>query len=489
MSIELKETFPVLNKTTAFTPCKGYAILMDLSSGAHLPLDPYYAFLISLCNGRFSIDQIFDLSHSLDNGRKISKDSLKVFLEDASKNYLHFKNSPLRAPINLPDPVIFAKQAYLPSRNPWDTGIPYDWPAELDLYLTEQCNMNCYYCFVGSKPKSVKDRLTHEEFIRVLEEASALGVLRCTITGGEPTLHKGFVELIARSVSFGMHTALATNGTNLSSGILSKLKDAGLGSIQISLDTFNPDIFKQMTKSAFFYPLIVNSIKEGVRSGIPLSIKAVLTQKNIEGAGEFIDRCVDLGVKDIRLRNFEPGLKGRGESDCFITENEVENLKALIELKRRLFGEGVKISLILTGEKWESGRFRCCRHALSGLGILSNGDVTVCDRFGHDKKMIIGNVRKKSLSKIWNSEKHLSILRPEKARVSKICASCANFNRCRSGCFLYSFFSQGSIYAPDPRCKRVAATIRNKKPAHAERINLGGNYLFCADNCAKDSSN
>ena len=482
MAIELKESFPVLNKTTKFVPCKDYAILMDLCSGAHLPLDPYYAFLISLCNGRFSGNQISDLSNSLEDSRKISKDSLECFLEESSKKYLHFRNTPLREPIKLPDPVIFAKRSYFPARNPWDIGMPYDWPVELDLYLTKRCNMKCCYCFVGSKPEEVKDELTHEEFIGVLEQASSLGVLRCTITGGEPTLHKSFVGLIRRCVSLGMHTVLATNGTNLSSEILSKLKDAGLASIQISLDTLERDIFKEMTKASFFYNIVINSIKETVRCGIPLSLKAVLTKNNINSADKFIDRCVDLGVKDIRLRNFEPSLKGRGESSYFITENDLENLKALVELKRRLFGQEIKISLILTGEKWESGRFRCCRHALSGLGILANGDVTVCDRFGHDKRMVIGNVRKQPLSKIWKSEKHLNITRPAKDKASGACASCRDFDRCRTGCFLYSLYSDGDIYAPDPRCFRAMSSGKNKSPLFADKIILNGEYLFCSKN-------
>ncbi|MCX5704566.1 MAG: radical SAM protein [Candidatus Omnitrophica bacterium] len=482
MEIELKETFPVLNKTTAFVPCKDYAILMDLCSGAHLPLDPRYAFLISLCNGRFSKNQIFDLSQTLDNGRKISKDSLEGFLKESSKNYLHLRNTPLREPIQLPDPVIFAKQAYMPSSNPWDTGIPYDRPVEFDLYLTKRCNMNCCYCFVESGPKQAKNELSYKEFIRVLEEASALGVLRCTITGGEPTLNKNFIELITRCVSLRMHAALATNGTSLSCRILSKLKDAGLGSIQISLDTFKPDVFKQMAKTTFTCDTVIKSVKETLRCGIPLSIKAVLTKNNINSVDKFIDRCVDLGVKDIRLRNFEPSLKGRGGSSYFITENDLENLKAFVELKRRLFGQEIKISLILTGEKWEPGRFRCCRHALSGMGILANGDVTVCDRFGHDKRMVIGNVRKQPLSKIWKSEKHLNITRPAKIKASGACASCEDFDRCRTGCFLYSLYSYGDIYAPDPRCFRAISGGENKNPLFADKIILNGEHLFCINN-------
>jgi pyrroloquinoline quinone biosynthesis protein E len=481
MAIELKKTYPVLNKTTAFVPCKDYAIMMDLCSGAHLPLDARYAFLASLCNGRFSAGQILELSQALDDGRQISKEGLRYFLKESLRNYLHLRNSPLSEPMRLPDPVIFAKKAYTQSGNPWDTGIPYEHPVELDLYLTGRCNMNCGYCFVGAKPRQVKNELSYNEFIRVLEEASSLGVLRCSFTGGEPTLNIKFIELIEQCVSLKMHAALATNGTGLTSDMLGRLKDAGLGSIQISLDTFNPDIFRQMAKTAFSCDTVINSIKETVRCGIPLSVKAVLTKDNINSVNEFIDTCVDLGVKDIRLRNFEPSLRGRGGSSDFITADELENLKSLVELKRRSLGQEIKISLILTGEKWEAGRFRCCRHALSGMGILANGDVTVCDRFGDDKRMVIGNVRKHPLSKIWRSEKHLSITRPDKSRASGACVSCEDFYRCRTGCFLYSLYSDGDIYAPDPRCPRAVSGAKNKGSDFPDKINLNQENLFCAN--------
>ena len=480
MAIKLKDIYPTLNKTTKFVPQENYAILMDLRTGAHLPLNPYHAFLIALCNGKYSGEEILELAQSLDDVQKISEEALADFLKQASINYISLSDTRVSAPLALPDPIIFAKQAYQPKANPWDTGMPYLHPVELDLYLTEQCNLNCVYCFVGSNIEAQKDKLTHEELSDCLKQAAAFGILRCTLTGGEPTLHKGFEDLITQGASLGMHMVLATNGTKLSSETIKKLASSGIGSIQISLDALDSEQFGRLTRSSSLYLTVIEGIKEVVRSGIPVSIKAVLTKQNIVGVENLINQCVELGVKDIKLQNFEPGLAGRGQADFFITEEEAANLEALVGQKHRDFGADVKIALVLTGEKWRQGNFRPCRHALSGLGILANGDVTLCDRFGHDQRMVIGNVRDLPLSKIWRSQKHQSILNPQKDMVDEACRACPDFAKCRTGCFLYSLYAAGSVYATDPRCPKAV----NNKTFLKDKINLDGRYLFCDNSCA-----
>jgi radical SAM protein with 4Fe4S-binding SPASM domain len=277
-----------------------------------------------------------------------------------------------------------------------------------------------------------------------------------------------------------MYTTLATNGATLSTKVLNELVDAGLGGLQISLDTANPDTFGRMTRAPWAYPLVIKATEEAACSEIRVSVKAVLTKQNIGEVGDFIDRCASMGVSAIKLQNFEPGLAGRGDSTLFISERDVENLRTLVEAKRRVLGQQLKIMLILTGEHWKPGEFRACRHALSGFGVLSNGDVTLCDRFGHSRKMIIGNVRRLSLDRIWRSKHHLRIVKPDKDKASETCSSCSHFAECRTGCFLYSLYATGMIYATDPRCPLIRPQVGEGRAIYADKIVLGGRYLFCS---------
>lgn len=455
---------------------------MDLRWGAHLPLSPYFAFIISLCNGNFSTAQILDIVKSLEDIRQISKQDLINFLEESSINYLDLRNTPLPVPLDLPDPIKFARLCYKQFCDPWQTGIPYKQPVEIDLYLTENCNMRCRYCFTEVKNHSDNEELSADELSDLLEQAACLGVKRCTLTGGEPTLNNRIEELVKKSDNLGMYTVLATNATRLSAEGVLRLIYAGIKGIQISLDSFCVDTFDYMTQTRGLFPEVIKGIKEAVRSGIRITVKAVLTKYNIKEMANFIDECAHLGVAAVRLQNFEPGLHGRGDSTLFISEDEVRDLKDLVEAKSQSWGRQIKIMLVLTGRRWGEDEFRCCRHALSGFGVLSNGDVTICDRFGHDERMKIGNVRKEPLSRIWRSERHFEIVKPPINKVSQICASCQRFTQCRTGCFLYSLYSDGDIYAGDPRCPRVQPSLKNKGPVYADKLVRGGKYLFLSRN-------
>ena len=478
MDTNSKDLFPCLNSTTAFSVRRDTSILMDLRTGMHMSLGPSLAFPLALCNGGYSMGQIVELAASLNVITQLATDEIETFLSEINGIYLHFRDTGLKDPPALADPLALARQTAAPYLNPWDSGIPYDGPVEVDLYVTERCNMSCCYCFVGQSCNSHRDTLTDDDFQDVIEQMAAIGILRCTFTGGEPTLMPGYIDLIKKTVQSGIYTTLATNGANLPSNSIDKLLDAGIGGIQISLDSADPQIFSFVTKAspAVFHE-VVRAIKEVASKKIQSCVKAVLTKYNIQQIGSLIDLCGNAGVAEIKLQNYEPGLSGRGDSDLFISEREIEGFKTLVEQKRREFGNSLSIREMITGEQWKPGEFRPCRHALSGFGIFSDGSVTVCDRFGHSGDMITGNVENERLDKIWCNERHLNIVKPDVKALEEPCRSCINVSECRTGCHLYSVFSTGRPYSQDPRC-RVKPCSDNGTAAYAGKIKSGGRYLF-----------
>lgn len=122
--------------------------------------------------------------------------------------------------------------------------------TNLRISVTDRCNLRCRYCM----PEDVTflDRgeiLTFDEIQRFTAVAATLGVSKVRLTGGEPLLRKGIDRLVAtlQEVPGLDEVALTTNGTALA-GLAGALWAAGLRRITVSLDTLDPETFRQLTR-------------------------------------------------------------------------------------------------------------------------------------------------------------------------------------------------------------------------------------------------
>ena len=119
----------------------------------------------------------------------------------------------------------------------------------LRISLIDRCNFRCQYCMPeGTELDYIlrQELLTHEEIITLLKEVFIpLGFSKFRLTGGEPLLRPGIVDLVQdiASLSATEDLSLTTNGFLLSS-LAADLYQAGLKRINISLDSLNPDTFK-----------------------------------------------------------------------------------------------------------------------------------------------------------------------------------------------------------------------------------------------------
>ena len=121
----------------------------------------------------------------------------------------------------------------------------------LRISVTDRCNLRCTYCMPAEGIQMLRheDILSYDEITEVIREAVALGVDKVRITGGEPLVRKGIVNLVAMiSAIPGIRDlAMTTNGILLSDHAY-ELKAAGLHRVNISLDTTDPEEFRRITR-------------------------------------------------------------------------------------------------------------------------------------------------------------------------------------------------------------------------------------------------
>lgn len=122
----------------------------------------------------------------------------------------------------------------------------------LRVSVTDRCNMRCVYCMPSGGVKTLphEEILRNEEFVSIIKAASLTGIKKIRLTGGEPLIRKGLVELVAaiNDIPGIDDIALTTNGALLPD-IGRDLKKAGVRRVNISLDTLDPALFRAITRS------------------------------------------------------------------------------------------------------------------------------------------------------------------------------------------------------------------------------------------------
>jgi cyclic pyranopterin phosphate synthase len=121
----------------------------------------------------------------------------------------------------------------------------------LRISITDKCNLRCTYCMpeegVPFKPHS--DIMSFEKIVEVVEAAAKLGINKIRLTGGEPLVRKDVVDLVRliKAVDGIDHLGMTTNGVLLDK-LAQPLRDAGMDSVNISMDTLNPERYKEITR-------------------------------------------------------------------------------------------------------------------------------------------------------------------------------------------------------------------------------------------------
>jgi cyclic pyranopterin phosphate synthase len=179
----------------------------------------------------------------------------------------------------------------------------------LRVSVTDRCNLRCSYCM--PEPDYVwlprEDILQFEEIERLVDVFTVLGVDKVRLTGGEPLLRRNLPDLIRRLASRPAirDLALTTNGVLLASQAVA-LRDAGLHRLTVSLDTLQPDRFRNLTR---FDEL--DRVLDGIASAAPLF------------PGLKLDTVVIRGVNDDELVPLVEFARGHGAEVRFIEYMDV----------------------------------------------------------------------------------------------------------------------------------------------------------------------
>src|ERR1700730_12658118 len=214
----------------------------------------------------------------------------------------------------------------------------------LRVSVTDRCDLRCVYCMSPNMtflPK--KDLLTLEELDRICSAFIARGVRKLRLTGGEPLMRRGFLDLV-RSLSRYLKSedlqelTLTTNGTQLSK-YAADLAAFGVRRINVSLDTLDPDAFRKITRGGDIAG-VLKGVAAAREAGLKVKINTVALRDLNEASLESLVEWSHASGMDITLIETMPlGDTGEDRTDQYVplsrVRSQFEKRYTLVDLPDR----------------------------------------------------------------------------------------------------------------------------------------------------------
>jgi MoaA/NifB/PqqE/SkfB family radical SAM enzyme len=277
-------------------------------------------------------------------------------------------------------------------------------PLHVMLNITRVCNLRCQYCYM--QPLA-GDHMGDGDFERVVDELSEQQIFKLCIAGGEPFAHPQLGAFLQKACSRFPHVTVLTNGTILKEQheqVIARLIREGASlTFQVSVDAFNPET-NSLTRTRSMKPLkTVQRLRE---LGMQVAIAMVVTRFNISDVLPSITELLSLTPYFHLIPVQEPRQGNPVLANLAVSQPRLEKLwtdAAQFAMQHHVFINTPRSSLsggCATGAP--------CQAGFTYLVIDPNLDVRPCDRL---TDCVIGNLREKRISEIWNSPQVISLLR------------------------------------------------------------------------------
>jgi cyclic pyranopterin phosphate synthase len=152
---------------------------------------------------------------------------------------------------------------------------------DLRVSITDRCNYKCVYCRTGAVGAQYPE-LGNAEYLRLIRQFVALGITKVRLTGGEPLLRAGLLELVRELAQLRtlegqpLDLALTTNG-HLLAELAAPLKQAGLNRVTVSMDAVEAETFERITRVPGSFAAVLGGIRAALAAGLtPLKVNCVL---------------------------------------------------------------------------------------------------------------------------------------------------------------------------------------------------------------------
>ena len=256
----------------------------------------------------------------------------------------------------------------------------------LRLSITDRCNLRCRYCMpeTGVSPKPHTNMMSYEEIIAFAHLAAKVGITRIRLTGGEPLVRKGVVNLVAslNAIEELEEVSMTTNGILLAR-YAKDLWKAGLRRVNISVDSLDSKVYTELTRWGRLEDALAG-MEAALDAGMkPVKINVVVLRGVNDDLEPFARLTMDYPVH-VRFIEYMPAFYEEGKGD-FVSGEELETkILALgpIDKTESPGGAGPARYFRLTGAKGTLGLIGSSKghfcHSCNRLRLTADGKLRTC---------------------------------------------------------------------------------------------------------------
>jgi len=297
-------------------------------------------------------------------------------------------------------------------------------PLVVSWNLTRKCNLKCSHCYINATPNELKGELTTEEGKRLIDQIAQVSRPLLILSGGEPLLRKDVYELVRYGTEKGLRMGLGSNGGLIDAKAARNLKEAGIKTVSISLDSnlaVQHDEFRGVAGS---WEKALNAIKLLRENDVLVQVNTTLTQQNYNQIDDIMTLAEQIGVENFHLFFLVP--TGRGAKMADISPEMYEDMirgtfakthKHKLNVRPSCAPQFMRIAkdMGIDMRQWIRG----CIAGLYYCRIYPNGDVTPCPYL----PVKIGNIREQTFKEIWFNSPVFKALRNPNSLKGK-CGAC-----------------------------------------------------------------
>lgn len=327
-----------------------------------------------------------------------------------------------------------------------------DPPMGLLAELTHRCPLQCPYCSNPLELERAGSELDTATWLRVLDEAAALGVLQIHFSGGEPTARKDLSVLVRRAAELQLYSNLITSGVLLDAGMMDQLARAGIDHIQLSFQDVEPGNADRIGGYSGGHRRKLDAAALIRQAGVPLTTNFVVHRQNIARIPEMIALGTELGAGRIEIAHVQYYGWGLINRDTLLPDRaQLDFATAVVEEARdRLKG---RVVIDYVTPDYHAARPKACMGgwARRFINISPAGKALPCHAAESLPGLEFPSVRDTPLAEIWRHSPAFLRFRGTDW-MPEPCRSCDRREIDWGGCRCQAFALTGDAARTDPAC-------------------------------------
>lgn len=332
--------------------------------------------------------------------------------------------------------------------------------------LTSACNERCVHCY---KPPGHVRHADIAFALDLLDQLSAMGTCSLTLSGGEPTLHPQFIEILngARQRDFVIN--VLSNGLHFSPELLDTLRDVNLNMIQISLYSMDPEIHDLITAVPGSQKQTLHTIEELIARDVPVQISCPIMKQNRNGYRAVSRWCHEHKVRV--LSDFIMMARSDFDTSNLANRLGIDDTRSVIQ---DIITADDEYQLLLdvdprSRDLEEFASQPVCGVAIDNACFTADGTMYPCAGF---QCYPLGNVREGTVRDVWENSERVRFLRQIQNGSFPTCLRCEARDYCIM-CLVRNFNESGGdmFKVADHFCQ---VAFLNKELVEHWRVEKGG---------------